>query len=522
MKLRLRSSVTKETVRIDVPPSSTLLELKHRLSQALPASSAVSSSSSSDYIRLSLNNKDELQSSSPDDTLPMLGVASGDLIFFTTTPNPQGSSKSPTSSIPGSISPVESTKNYNTSNLNEKTQESSSNFPVDSPEKPDSVKQNEKESNSSSDLQVESSTENEKALESLHPGKGEEGEFMEVYCEEKDSSSIEVAAGKSFSIPGFLKKVFTEELRNDDDGSKDHKLLMVAVHAVLLESGFIRFDPILHKKMIGLQSPNQRGTDLYYTLLDIVHDQKSNTNTIPYMKLKLQTLGKLVIIYGSLSSGRSSIHNVELNEGDLVPILNVAWSQCGLSEEIIPPGTDGLLWTSPEKEIFQFWRTVKDRLALPLLIDMCEVAGFRLPPCFMRLPTELKLSILELLPGIDLGKMSCVSSELNYLISNEELWEKKFVSEFGSWDTSVRIQDWKRKFKLALGLQKSRRVSTERLRNRRRFSGYAGPFIPPRQPVGIGGYNPLLPPPFGNIHYVDNNILPPSRSGSHVPRCDPR
>ncbi|CAH9116607.1 unnamed protein product [Cuscuta epithymum] len=498
MKLRLRSSVTKETIRIDVPPSSTLLELKHRLSQALPASSAVSSSSSADYIRLSLNNKDELQSSSPDDTLPMLGIASGDLIFFTTTPNPQGSSKSPTSSVPGS------------------------NFPVDSPEKPDSVKQNEIESNSSSDLQVESSIENEKALESLHPGKREEGEFMEVEWEEKDSSSIEVAAGKSFSIPGFLKKVFTEELRNDDDGSKDHKLLMVAVHAVLLESGFIRFDPILHKKIIGLQSPNQRGTDLCYTLLDIVDDQKSNSYTIPNMKLNLQTLGKLVIIYGSLSSGRSSIHHVELNEGDLVPLLNVAWSHCGLSEEIIPPGKDGLLWTSPEKGIFQFWRTVKDRLALPLLIDMCEVAGLGLPPCFMRLPTELKLSILELLPGVDLGKMSCVSSELNYLISNEELWEKKFVSEFGTWDFSLKIQDWKRKFKLALGLQKSKRVSTEWLRNRRRSSGYTGPFIPPRQPIDIGGYNPLLPPPFGNIHYVDNNILPPSRRGSHVPRCDPR
>ncbi|KAI7990441.1 F-box protein SKIP22 [Camellia lanceoleosa] len=64
------------------------------------------------------------------------------------------------------------------------------------------------------------------------------------------------------------------------------------------------------------------------------------------------------------------------------------------------------------REVFEFWKTVKDKLALPLLIDLCERASLAPPPCFMRLPTLLELKSLESLHGDDVAKVGSVCSEL--------------------------------------------------------------------------------------------------------------
>ncbi|KAG5406341.1 hypothetical protein IGI04_012460 [Brassica rapa subsp. trilocularis] len=52
--------------------------------------------------------------------------------------------------------------------------------------------------------------------------------------------------------------------------------------------------------------------------------------------------------------------------------------------------------SSSYREVFVFWRRVKDCISTPLLIGLCDKSGLELPPCLMRLPTELKLKILEL------------------------------------------------------------------------------------------------------------------------------
>ncbi|KAK6778115.1 hypothetical protein RDI58_024833 [Solanum bulbocastanum] len=65
-------------------------------------------------------------------------------------------------------------------------------------------------------------------------------EFMEV---DDNGDYSDVNFMEAFSVLGFLRKVFTEEL-NDDDGSRDHKLLVVAVHDAFVESGFVLLDPI--------------------------------------------------------------------------------------------------------------------------------------------------------------------------------------------------------------------------------------------------------------------------------------
>ncbi|CAK7338955.1 unnamed protein product [Dovyalis caffra] len=48
-------------------------------------------------------------------------------------------------------------------------------------------------------------------------------------------------------------------------------------------------------------------------------------------------------------------------------------------------------------EVYDLWKTIKDQLVLPLYIQLSEKTGATLPPCFMRLSSDLKPKILELI-----------------------------------------------------------------------------------------------------------------------------
>ncbi|KAF9589237.1 hypothetical protein IFM89_020675 [Coptis chinensis] len=89
------------------------------------------------------------------------------------------------------------------------------------------------------------------------------------------------------------------------------------------------------------------------------------------------------------------------------------------------------MWTIKWRT-FQFWRIVKDQLALPLLNDLCTKTGLanKVPPCFKSLPSELKLKIVEFLPGFEIAKLGCVSSELKDLSTNNILWKRKYIEDF--------------------------------------------------------------------------------------------
>ena len=49
----------------------------------------------------------------------------------------------------------------------------------------------------------------------------------------------------------------------------------------------------------------------------------------------------------------------------------------------------------------------------------------------MRLPPDLKLMILKLLPATDVTRMACVSSKVQSLCSNNEIWKQWYLEEFG-------------------------------------------------------------------------------------------
>ncbi|PIA58604.1 hypothetical protein AQUCO_00500502v1 [Aquilegia coerulea] len=74
MKLRIRSLESRETLKIEIPSPSSLQDLKQVIAEKI--------SFSLESLHLSLNRKNEIIAS-PIDTLNTLGIASGDLIYYT-------------------------------------------------------------------------------------------------------------------------------------------------------------------------------------------------------------------------------------------------------------------------------------------------------------------------------------------------------------------------------------------------------------------------------------------------------
>ncbi|KAK4401780.1 F-box protein SKIP22 [Sesamum angolense] len=336
-------------------------------------------------------------------------------------------------------------------------------------------------------------------------------------------------ADKSFSVPGFLRKVFMEEL--GDDCGRNHKLIVIAVHAVMLESGFVGFDMNANVVVRGFQFRNEWPAglfrvSLYYTLPQSPSGAHGEVNKS--VVLKFQSLGKFINVYGTLGNGseKRDTYWVQLNEDELVPFLNVVWANCGTTDNI--SRKDGSIsGTSPEKEVFKFWRTVKDQLALPLLIDLSEEAGLEPPPCFMRLPTDLKLYILECLPGVDLAKVICACSELRYLGSSDDLWMLKFAEEFSN-ERKEAQQSWKKAFATEWhGRKRRKRASRDRASPywsapyppQSRMRGYGMPFGVPIVPPIVWGEYDVAPAIGVDVHTrLQGSVNHPRRNFS--PLCN--
>ncbi|PNY17474.1 F-box protein skip22-like [Trifolium pratense] len=385
MKLRLRSLESKETLKIEVPDPCSINQLKSTISQTIP------SPSSSSSLHLSLNRKDEINASSLNDneSLNSLGIASGDLIFYTFNPNVFS-----IETLPHKPTPQQQTNNPPIiQNSPEITMTDAHSTPV---------------------------IEKFPTLETPEP------QITEMI----DGSDEAALAMKNSQEPDFVKRVIREALGDDVN---DFKLLVFAVHAVILESGFVRVDQVSGMAIScshlvdGMSSSSM--ISLRYTLPEIL----TNANGLSHsVNLKIQTLGNFVNVYGSLSDDVGSrVHRVYLDKCRFARPLELMLSNSE-SNDSVSVNDDG-------DEVFELWKIVKDRLVLPLLIDLCDKAGLDLPPCFMRLPMELKLLIFEYLPGDDLAKVCCTCSELQYLASNDELWKKKFEEEFGQGTNGMKF-----------------------------------------------------------------------------------
>ena len=473
MKLRVRSLESKETLRIEVTNGCSLHQLKETIAQTIQLSSS--------SLRLSLNRKDELTASSPEDSLQSLGIAAGDLIFYSILPDCSSSSKTLVSNSEsslqmepqinrqtlggGPVSPIQETL---VSNLGSPTKQSDTS---------DLVHEERNCIGEGSNMQVK---------------EGEEGlgqESMEIDDDSVDLVGIKVPES---CIVRRVRRVLNEGLGED---GRDHKLMVIAVHSVLLESGFAWFDPVSGTRVdrFGLFDnwrPSMAFTlSFHYTLPEILSNQGSSSNVIETVVLKFQIMGRFVNVVGSLTSGGSGNYRVCLDEQKFVPSIGS-----------LSPNDDS------ERQVYQLWKIVKDQLALPLLIDLCAKAGLPSPPCFMRLPSELQMKILEFLPGTEIAKMGCVCKELQYLSCNNDLWGRKFEEEFGDEAGSRSVFYWKKAFATNWQRKKQRKEASEarrRLCLRYGWSLYnpirrdPNPFEVPHVGGDYDRLPGLVPPPFG-------------------------
>jgi len=270
-------------------------------------------------------------------------------------------------------------------------------------------------------------------------------EFMEV--DDEELPLLE----KSRSVPCFLERVLLAQRENAESG---HRLLVMAVHAVMLESGFVGFDLKASEEpgFDGFRLPEGWSTkamvSLYYTLPELVYDDGKCVESVC---VRFSLLGSFLVVYGSLVSVKDSqvyrlslkvemflsalqfaVNSIEAicngenstnslftegkkqNENNEIFSLNLRDSQ---RVEMTAGGSSrpemGVKASSSNCEIglkassshdmcvFELWRIVKDRLLMPVLTALCEKTGLPSTPSLFLLPTELKLKILEFLPAVD-------------------------------------------------------------------------------------------------------------------------
>lgn len=254
----------------------------------------------------------------------------------------------------------------------------------------------------------------------------------------------EIKAQNSTEYLNILRNVYREEICTGNI-NQDYKLLIISVHAVFLESGFVYFDSVAAKKIDGFRLPTGWDStpivNFQYTLpclLVGVGDEVVET-----VGLNFQMMGKFLYIHGFLSRN-VPLGFIRLDASRFVQSIN---SICTSSFYQRAVANEESCKSSNEREVFEMWMIAKNGLVLPLLTDLCVKTGLEHPPCFTSLLTDLKLNILEFLSGIDLARVGCVSSELRRLSSNNDLWKKKCIEDFALSDSGELSESpWKDKY----------------------------------------------------------------------------
>ncbi|GLU03378.1 hypothetical protein SLE2022_205800 [Rubroshorea leprosula] len=536
MKLRLRCLESKQTLRIQLPTPYTLHQLQQTLSLSLSPPPPSPSS-----LRFSLNARDELSPSSSDASLESLGVTAGDLVYFSL--NPNAFSPNPEALVQGSRQMHEPCTSRERSIPGTQIQEPMSNQPenlgettnlgINCPNQETAVPglpqiqnigSNQSQVSQGTHMQCMNCSNRQTALQDLSvqeqskefsntQGPGGFQETMETghgTLEEAETMEIDGGSGvKKFSEPYFLRRVLREELGND---GSDHKLLVIAVHAVFLESGFIGIDSVSRRPIDGFHLPEDWPSSsftvsLWYSLPELLSNSNSVSNMTDYVVMKFQILGHFINVHACLAKGGSS-YRVCLDEGRFAQTLDSVWANCEKNDRM---DEDGSLKPYPENEVFNFWRIVKDGLALPLWIDLCERTGLAPPACLRRLPTELKLKVFESLSGVDIARMGCVCTEMRYLASNNDLWKQKFTEEFGDGTTAQGMVNWRDKFVSNWEKRKKRKLAVALWRDYPRPErSFNAVYRRNPNPFGvfpmIGGDYDLLPVPAVNYPFARSGL----------------
>uniref|UniRef100_A0A453ILG2 F-box domain-containing protein n=1 Tax=Aegilops tauschii subsp. strangulata TaxID=200361 RepID=A0A453ILG2_AEGTS len=380
MKLRCRSMDARggvggvaETHRVQLPDTAVLSDVKSFLAAKLSAAQPVPAES----IRLSLNRSQELRSPDPSATLAALGLASGDLLYFTLSAELL-SQPPPPEILPRNPSPV-------TASIGQ----------IASGSKSPGV------AGGSSSLP-----------RTLHVEPS-----LPVASDPPDVVMAEaVQAPKSLSslVIGILKRQMEAENAGGANGTVIHRLA-VSLQAALVDAGFLAENPMGSR--LGLLKDWASGAaatlTVKYTLPELVamlpEGEEGKT-----VVLNCSLMPNFVMIYGCVPGAHSEVRRLCLELPKLAPLLYLDSNEVGATEE---------------KEILELWRVLKDELCLPLMISLCQLNGLRLPPCLMALPGDLKAKVLEFVPGVGLARVQCACKELQDLAADDNLWKMRLELE---------------------------------------------------------------------------------------------
>ncbi|CAH8385100.1 unnamed protein product [Eruca vesicaria subsp. sativa] len=241
-----------------------------------------------------------------------------------------------------------------------------------------------------------------------------------------DIEIVASAGSKRLSEPFFLKKVLLEK----SGDASDLTTIATSVHAVMLESGFMLlknrgcFDKFTFSKELFTVS-------LMYTLPELI-----TKTTVEYVTIRFQSLSNTVVVYGSLGGGRM-VQRVSLNKYRFVSVIDLVVDTLKFEKQA---------FCSSYRNVFMLWKIVKDGISIPLSMALCEKYGLVGPACLMRLPTELKLKILEVVPGDGVAKMACVCREMRSLASDNDLWKQKCLEEAKHLVVNRSSISWKAEF----------------------------------------------------------------------------
>ncbi|XP_066165146.1 uncharacterized protein [Oryza sativa Japonica Group] len=393
MKLRLRSMDQRggaggaaETHRVQLPDTATLSDVKAFLATKLSAAQPVPAES----VRLTLNRSEELLTPDPSATLPALGLASGDLLYFTLSPLP---SPSPPPQPQPQAQPLPRNPNPDVPSI------AGAADPTKSPV----------ESGSSSSMPQALCT---------NPGLPVASDPHHPPPDVVMAEAFAVIKSKSSLVVGDTKR----EMENvgGADGTVICRLV-VALHAALLDAGFLYANPVGS----CLQLPQNWASGSFvpvsmkYTLPELVE-------ALPVVEegmvavLNYSLMGNFMMVYGHVPGATSGVRRLCLELPELAPLLYLD------SDEVS---------TAEEREIHELWRVLKDEMCLPLMISLCQLNNLSLPPCLMALPGDVKAKVLEFVPGVDLARVQCTCKELRDLAADDNLWKKKCEMEFNTQDT---------------------------------------------------------------------------------------
>ncbi|XP_012696828.1 F-box only protein 7 [Clupea harengus] len=418
MKLRVR--VGKQTSRLDLEgDQATLTELTIQIKEIFLPSCEISPDTE---FGLSLNGKEPL--SDTGQTLASCGIVSGDLICVIL---PQSCP------APGLSLPTTSQRPTSSSKAPHKMQEPSTSTPPQRSAEPGPSTSQRSSSNPDTEVDLEM---DEEAIS---------GPFIPdpMLCSEAEEGKV----------PHSL-----ELLHHGSQSRSSNDCLMVALHLIMLETGFL---PQGSEGRTSEMPTGWRGAGGMYRL-QYIHPLCENSLAV----VVSVPMGSMLVTNATLKMN-DTVDNARKLELKSSSFVTEHWA--GENAEAV------------YKDLRKLSRVFKDQLVYPLMASARQAMG--LPELFGLpvLPLEMLLRILRLLDVASVNALSAVSRDLRSATEDPSLWRHIFHRDFRAWSsqrTEPRDTDWKELYKTRFKQRKEMRS-----------------FKPSRHPCHIPPIYPLHPLP---------------------------